>query len=102
MASSGELANALTETLREPKTEDSNYDDQPGFTQDLDTDEKPDIDNEEPSTPQHDADMEDLFGDDKPAEEITHHEGSVIQLLYSSLRVLNVTRRSQGHNAGFL
>lgn len=65
----------------EPKTEDSNYEDPLDFAQDLDTEEKPDVDNEEPMSPQQDADMEDLFGDDKPAEEITHREGSVSKVL---------------------
>lgn len=77
MSSAGELANALTEVTRTPKTEDSNYDDPSEFNQDLDVDQKPDIDEEEPSTPPQDEDMEDLFGDDRLAEEVTHHEGSV-------------------------
>lgn len=94
MSSAGELEHALTEVTRQPKTEDSNYDDQPGFNQDLDMDQKHDIDDDdEPLTPQQDEDnedMEDLFGDDKPAEEVMHHEGSVSKVSRTSLCVFNL------------
>ena len=54
------------------KTEEANYDGQ----QDLDGDA--DAAKDEPMSPEHDADMEDLFGDGKPADEVVHHQGSVI------------------------
>lgn len=53
------------------KTEEANYDGQ----QDLDRDA--DAAKDEPMSPQHDADMEDLFGDDKPADEVVHHQGAI-------------------------
>lgn len=99
---SGELANALGDVSHVPKTEDSNYNDPPEFNHDLDTDQKPDIDNDEPSAPQEDEDMEDLFGDDKPAEEVVHHEGCVSKVSRSRFVLLNTARHPQGHNAGFL
>ncbi|KIP08819.1 hypothetical protein PHLGIDRAFT_87695, partial [Phlebiopsis gigantea 11061_1 CR5-6] len=77
MSTPGELVNALGDATRVPKTEDSNYNDPSEFNHDLDTDQKPDIHHDEPSAPQEDEDMEDLFGDDKPAEEVIHHEGAI-------------------------
>ena len=95
MSTADELENALTDVTREPKTEDSNYDDTLELNQDLDMDQKPDIDNDEPLTPQEDEDMEDLFGDDKPAEEIIHHEGSVSKVSRATRpRVLNAPGES--------
>lgn len=58
----------------EVKDEASNYGDQQEFDRDLDTPAGKD----EPMSPQPDADMDDLFGDDKPADEVIHHQESVI------------------------
>ena len=66
------LADALKEPKLEPKTEDSNYEGDADFDQDLDMDEKRGADDDEPMSPQQDTEMEDLFGDDKLAEEVTH------------------------------
>ena len=103
MSLASELANALTEPSHAPKTEDdSNYEGDADFNQDLDMDKKPDED-EEPMSPQDDTEMEDLFGDDGPAEVITHsRERYVIQCFASvSVSVLSLERAPQGHNARF-
>lgn len=78
MSAADEFADALTNDAPELTTEDSNYDGQQDLDQDLDMDEKPAEHKEEPMSPQNDADMEDLFGDDKPADEVVHHQESVI------------------------
>ena len=72
MSAADEFDDVLTPEPPEVKTEDSNYDGQQELDQDLD------MDKDGPMSPQHDADMEDLFGDDKPADEVVPREGSVI------------------------
>ncbi|GJE91156.1 Leo1 domain-containing protein [Phanerochaete sordida] len=57
----------------EVKEEASNYDGQQESDRDLDTPAGKD----EPMSPQPDADMDDLFGDDKPADEVIHHQEAI-------------------------
>jgi RNA polymerase-associated protein LEO1 len=73
MSAAGDLEGEFTEAFQQHKTEDSNYDAPSVFNQDLNMDEKPGADDNEPMGTEPDAEMEDLFGDDKPAEEVTHH-----------------------------
>ncbi|EKM50442.1 uncharacterized protein PHACADRAFT_263737 [Phanerochaete carnosa HHB-10118-sp] len=77
MSAADDFADTPTNDAPELATEDSNYDGQQDLDQDLDTDEKTAQDKEEPMSPQNDADMEDLFGDDKPADEVVHHPGAI-------------------------
>lgn len=73
MSLAGEFDSPLSDASREPKTEDASYDGQHDSNQDLDMDDKPGADEESAMSPEPDAEMEDLFGDDKPAEEVSHH-----------------------------
>lgn len=70
---SSELANALGNPVPLPRTEDSNYDDTLELKHDPDAEDvKPPTENEDVHGSHGEEEMEDLFGDDKDAEEVRH------------------------------